>query len=222
MEWAIETTAIHGEVAWICSGWCWELPGLWGFRVRGWLELGSFSRFPVPFSKRFCLLLRNISSFPAMPCPKCHQFNTNALLSSARACYVSGPRTLQSLHRSDAFCRGAAPLVFTMRYPMVPMLFGDQAGIMFVQTISVCLQNKCEKFEKEFGVKKRSAFYPKLSWVYILGSGQGISDGRTVQVTFGSRKFGISGNYFVWWMIVICYFHSSSLRIHTWGCSWGG
>lgn len=127
----------------------------------GW-NLGVSSGFQSSF-RNDELLLRNISSFPAMPCPKCHQFNTNALLSSARACYVSGPRTLQSLHRSDAFCRGAAPLVFTMRDPMVPMLFGDQAGIMFGQTISVCLQNKCEKFEKEFGVEKRSAFYPKLS-----------------------------------------------------------
>ena len=134
-----------------------------GISCQGMAGTWEFQQVSSPLFETFCLLLRNISSFPAMPCPKCHQFNTNALLSSARACYVSGPRTLQSLHRSDAFCRGAAPLVFTMRYPMVPMLFGDQAGIMFVQTISVCLQNKCEKFEKEFGVKKRSAFYPKLS-----------------------------------------------------------
>lgn len=68
----------------------------------------------------------------------------------------------------------------------------------------------------------KSAPHSIQNWVYILGSGQGISDNRTVQVTFGSREFGISGNYFVWWMTVICYFHSSSLRSQTWECSWGG
>ena len=144
------------------------------------------------------------------------------LSSIARACYVSGPRTSRSPHRSDAFCRGVTPQGFTMRYPMVPMVLGDQADIMswhrpkkqllFVSKVNV------RSLRKSLQLKKRSKFYP--NWVYILGRA-GKFDQWLFQVTFGSREFGISGNYFVWWGIVIYHFILPVFAV-TLGCSWGG
>ena len=141
-----------------------------------------------------------------MPCPKCHQFNTNAV-----NCHPPGP----AMSRAQGLCRACidpTPSAEGRHHWFLPWAI-QWCRCCSGTKLASCL-DKQFLFVSKINVRSlrkslewKSAPHSIQNWVYILGSGQGISDNRTVQVTFGSREFGfpatISFGEWQWFVIFI-------------------